>query len=379
MRVMMAERAYPLGVGVLSVALTRSEHYSLDELLTVAQRRNPKRPFLFVSKVLGRHIPVRPQTHRQMLERLAALIPDRLPSPLLVIGMAETAVGLGAGIHQQLQQRYPSAAYISSTRHPVVDGELFCEFREEHSHATKHLIHVPNIADGRRQLQATRTLVLVDDEATTGQTFANLVAALRAAGLPDLEQVVLVTMTDWSADGAHHLTTQRLPAAIRCLSLSLSQGQWSWQQADSAPVVEMPQVDISSAGSVAILPQRRSCRSGYIDACEPLSMPAVTAGERILVLGSGEFVWQPFLLAEALEQQGGDVHFSATTRSPIAIGAGISQALAFSDNYGLGIPMFAYNLVAEHYDRVILCSETAASSWDSRLIRALPPLEVVTV
>ncbi len=57
---MVAERTYRLGVGMLSVSVTRSEHYTIDELLTVAQRRNPKRPFLFVSKVLGRHIPVRP-------------------------------------------------------------------------------------------------------------------------------------------------------------------------------------------------------------------------------------------------------------------------------------------------------------------------------
>lgn len=376
---MVAERAFKLGVGMLSVSVTRSDHYAFDDLLTVAQRRNPKRPFLFVSKVLGRHIPVRPAHHRGMLERLATQIPSGLPEPLLVMGMAETAVGLGAGIHQELQRRYPSAVYLSSTRHPVVNGTLFCEFLEEHSHATRHLIHVPQFDGGRERLLSTQTLVLVDDEATTGKTFANLVTAIREAGLTQLKEIVLVTMTDWSANGAHALTVQRLPAGIGCQSVSLSQGQWSWQPDSDATTIEMPKVDVSCAGSVAILPQRRSCRAGYVEPCEPLKAPSVAPGQRILVLGSGEFVWQPFLLAEALERKGCDVHFSATTRSPIAVGAGIEQALAFSDNYGLQIPMFAYNVVADHYDRVILCSETAASSWDPRLMRALPHLEIVTV
>lgn len=375
---MVAERTYRLGVGMLSVSVTRSEHYTIDELLTVAQRRNPKRPFLFVSKVLGRHIPVRPATHRAMLDTLAAKIPDGLPMPMLVMGMAETAVGLGAGIHQQLQQRYPGAVYLSSTRHPVVDGTLFCEFLEEHSHATRHLIHIPQITGGREQLLNTQTLVLVDDEATTGKTFANLVTAIRAAGLTQLKEIVLVTMTDWSANGAHDLTVQRLPAEIGCQSVSLSQGQWSWQPAADAATLEMPQVDVSRAGSVTILPQPRSCRAGYIDPCEPLPEPTVAPGERILVMGSGEFVWQPFLLAEALERQGCNVQFSATTRSPIAVGAGIEHALAFQDNYGLSIQMYAYNVVPDYYDRIILCSETAASSWDTRLRNALPHLEILT-
>lgn len=34
--------------------------YPLSDLFDIAERRNPKRVFLFVSKVLGRHIPVSP-------------------------------------------------------------------------------------------------------------------------------------------------------------------------------------------------------------------------------------------------------------------------------------------------------------------------------
>ena len=45
-----------------------------------------------------------------------------------------------------------------------------------------------------------RTLVLIDDEATTGNTFINLLQALRDAGLDKVTRVVTVTLTDWSGN-----------------------------------------------------------------------------------------------------------------------------------------------------------------------------------
>ena len=77
--------------------------YAPAELFGFAQRRNPKRAFLFVSKVLGRHIPVSPAVMRAATDALAARIPADLPGPVVVIGMAETAIALGAGVHQAYQ------------------------------------------------------------------------------------------------------------------------------------------------------------------------------------------------------------------------------------------------------------------------------------
>ncbi|MFP5303740.1 TRSP domain-containing protein, partial [Cobetia sp. SIMBA_158] len=60
----------------------------------------------------------------------------------------------------------------------------------------------------------------------------------------------------------------------------------------------------------------------------------IQPGEKVIVVGTGEFVWRPFLLAERLERSGADVRFGSTTRSPIALGHAIEHALSFSDNYG---------------------------------------------
>ncbi len=215
---------------------------SLDDLFDIAERRNPKRAFLFVSKVLGRHIPVPPSVMRQAYRQLASQFPATLTGPVLFIGMAETAVGLGAGVFDEVRHQHRESVYLTSTRHPV-DGTLLCEFKEEHSHATDHLIYLPDDEEKRRRVTNARTLVLIDDEATTGNTFINLLSALRNTGkLQHIEQVIAVTLTDWSSNALSERTS--LPVT----SVSLVSGQWGWTPLPDAPVPDMPKVNVTSRG-----------------------------------------------------------------------------------------------------------------------------------
>jgi hypothetical protein len=98
---------------------------------------------------------------------------------------------------------------------------------------------------------------------------------------------------------------------------------------------------------------------------------AFRPGERVLVLGTGEFAYLPFKLAERLEAEGADVVCQATTRSPILISHDIETALSFADNYEDGIPNFLYNVRAGQYDRVAICYETPARTVQSDLVAAL--------
>ncbi len=50
-----------------------------------------------------------------------------------------------------------------------------------------------------------KTLVLVDDEASTGKTFGNLYSALPEVLKKNITRIVLVTLTDWSAGAAERL------------------------------------------------------------------------------------------------------------------------------------------------------------------------------
>lgn len=336
-----------------------------EELFGFAERRNPKRAFLFVSKVLGRHVPVRPSKMQATYTQLAAQIPPDLPSPVVVLGMAETAVGLGAGVHRAYQQLGKEAIYLVSTRHPT-GTEVFAHFEEEHSHASAHLIHWPQDPVIKAQLLAARSLVLVDDEASTGNTFINLVKALKTAGLTALEEIVTVTLTDWSKDAVQQQLTEKVS------SLALLTGEYRFIENPAAPLPTMPNVSTIGAGNWPINLAKDWGRLGISEHKNTLKLanpPA--AGDKVLVVGTNEYVWRPFLLAEQLEQGGADVYFSSTSRSPISLGHTIQTALTFKDNYGLGIDNFLYNVESDKYDRIIICAETGLNSVDEQLVTAL--------
>ena len=355
--------------GVLSLQPNDNSHWKWQDLLGFAERINPKRAFLFVSKVLGRHIPVSPSIMRHAFTDLAKLVPDDLPEPVLVIGMAETAVGLGAGVHQVLQQRYPEAIYVTTTRHPVHGAPLLARFLEEHSHAQDQLLYGSPDAELQQQILNSKSIVLVDDEASTGKTFVNLIHALQQAGLNQISHVVTATLADWSS-GIHI-------ADLNCQSVALMTGKWQWRDAEHPIQINMPKVDTVAFGAFATLAEPTWGRLPIQDSGAHIRL-AVQPDERILVLGSGEYVWSSFLLAEYLQQQGADVKFSAITRSPIAVGHAIQSALAFSDNYGLGIQNFVYNINPQDYDRVLITVETATHSVAKSLLEALPNAEVIS-
>ncbi|MFC6381636.1 phosphoribosyltransferase domain-containing protein [Psychrobacter glacincola] len=372
--------------------------YQLEDLLDFAQRINPKRAFLFVSKVLGRHIPVAPSTMRNAFTDLANLVPEELPEPILVIGMAETAVGLSAGVHQALQTRYPHALLLNSTRHAQHDDDsinsLLTTFSEDHSHASQHLIYQSADKVMQEQLLASKTLIMVDDEASTGNTCVNVVTALRNAGLSQLEQVHLTTLVDWSLDqhqanvDADDTIAKRLPN-IEFYRHHLLSGAWTWTDAPNPKPIIMPSVDTTEAGSQALGNTGNWGRFPTLDSTDGFNHYLASfqtlftyfngqtqfdkeqLPTRILVLGSNEFVWLPFLLAEWLEQNTkvhNDRHtikFSALTRSPIALGGGITTMLSFNDNYGLGMTNFAYNVEPSDWDLIVLCVETSADSVDA--------------
>lgn len=355
--------------GVLSLQPNDNSHWKWQDLLGFAERINPKRAFLFVSKVLGRHIPVSPHIMRHAFTDLAKLVPGDLPEPVLVIGMAETAVGLGAGVHQVLQQCYPEAIYVTTTRHPVHGAPLLARFLEEHSHAQDQLLYGSPDAELQQQILSSKSIVLVDDEASTGKTFVNLIHALQQAGLNQISHVVTATLADWSS-GIHI-------ADLNCQSVALMTGKWQWRDAEHPIQINMPKVDTVAFGAFATLAEPTWGRLPIQDSGAHIRL-AVQPDERILVLGSGEYVWSSFLLAEYLQQQGADVKFSAITRSPIAVGHAIQSALAFADNYGLGIQNFVYNINPQHYDRVLITVETATHSVAKSLLEALPNAEVIS-
>lgn len=339
-----------------------------EAMFGFAERINPKRSFLFVSKVLGRHIPVAPKLMAETFELLAGQIDAGLPGPVLFIGMAETAIGLAAGVHLEYSRvtDRDDVVFLCTTRHDL-GSEKLCEFSEDHSHATQHLVHLPSDPALQTLVKNARSLVLIDDEASTGNTFANLYNALPTEITSNIEFIKLVTLTDWSNGAAE----EKLGGNIE--SISIVQGRYTWSPDANAPVPSVPKPEIVGR-SVVFTPDEKEDwgRLGVVSHSNILPQP----NERdligtILVLGTGEHVWQPYRLALSLEESGHTVSYASITRSPISVGHVIADKTMFTDNYGLGVANYCYNLDHKGYGTIILCVESPLSYVDPVLFARL--------
>ena len=197
-----------------------------EALFGIAARKNKKRGFLFVSKVLGKHIPVHPQIPRigghilahlfmmeiekrglQGTDILAKALSNKdfipeavsiiestrieLDEPTLFIGFGETATGLGHAMYSAFSK---GTGFIHTTRDFIKELNSAFNFQEEHSHAVLHLCY----ALEKGFFDKFSRVVLVDDEITTGKTALNLIRALNSK-YPG-KKYVIASLLDWRTE-----------------------------------------------------------------------------------------------------------------------------------------------------------------------------------
>lgn len=330
----------------------------LEELCGFAARRSHKRGFLIVSKVLGKHIPVDPQRMEQTHRRLAELLSEaEVPGPVVLIALAETATALGQGVFEQFLRHTgrDDVLFLHTTRYRLRLPLAFT-FEESHSHATEHLLYRPVVDEDAKLFAAARSLILVDDEISSGRTLVNLARAYRRLN-PELKSVHLVCLTDWM--GAARRAEIAAELQIQVVFHRLLHGSLRFEPAAYFDPGPIPNVVGGGDFKDALLP-RTGGRQGLRRPLELdlSSVDAPWAGRR-LVLGTGEFSYPPYLLALRLRQQGSEVHYQSTTRSPILLGGDIRHVVEFTDNYGDEMPNYVYNLNPAEYDGITVCYETA--------------------
>lgn len=350
-----------------------SFHFRLDredlpfpEICDVAVRDNARRRFLFVSRVLGRHLPVRPADIRGIATRLAEKVAARTGGePTAFIGMAETATTLGQAVFREWRRAGRKGVYIESTRRQT-GGQIAFRFSESHSHATAHLIHQPAPDDDPNEwLSRARHVAIIDDEATTCSTAVGLAGALSAWRPERPFLASLAVILRW---------TPELEAPVGLAGVdSIAEGSFQFTAKEDFPPAPPPSHAVDSQ-----VMARRGARHGILDS---ESIPdywnsAVRPGERILVVGNGEHGFRPLVLAEALEDHGAMAWVQATTRSPILMGGAIGHVRQFSALSGEGHAEYLYNVPEDHpYDRVILCTEDVPPPENHPIWR-IPALEV---
>jgi len=345
-------RVFPIPGGRLGVT-TRREQLPLERLLGFAARENPKRPFLFVSRVLGRHLPVRPSEMRASYRMLAEPL-HHLPGPVWVMGMAETATGLGLGVADSLASdaRRDDVFAQHTTRFDGNQPPLLT-FSESHSHAPTHLVQQPAPAL-RAAFYGARSLVIVDDEVSTGRSVSALVRGL-LAHMPHVQTLAFVNLVDWleseqRARLGHELADCVGSRALTVLWHSLLEGAFTFtDDGQSDGPRELPVNVVARVAALGVrddlgrsglrMPVRGRIDLNALNATGGLPSVAEPVG----VIGTGECAFEPFLLAETLERAGYTVHLQCLSRSPALLGGAIAATLDCPDPYGEGVGYYLHN------------------------------------
>ncbi|MCL6460047.1 MAG: phosphoribosyltransferase family protein [Gorillibacterium sp.] len=388
----------------------------------MAARVNKKRAFLFVSKVLGKHIPVNPyvsllsgaalslllfrelsgdneQTAELLFETLNGLTRAKdakkvyhkiqksrlaLPEPAKFIGFAETATALG---HSMYNVFASGCTYIHTTRELIPSMTSLINFDEEHSHAVSHRCY----AIDEDVMAGEETIVLVDDEITTGNTALNIIKDIQAKY--PRKCYIVASLLDWrTTEDVQRYTELEQQLGITIKSLSLIKGTI---EVKGKPIPSVPQERSSSVSDIPVtkfiylsnlfeLSSRESLNSeGYINSSPyivgtgrfgihqidnrktDLSVSAAAKklvgyreGATVLCLGTGEFMYIPMRIAA---EMGECVSYHSTTRSPIhsayetnyAIRHGVSYPSPDQD----GLANFVYNISLGQYEDLFLFLE----------------------
>lgn len=321
-----------LNTGRLEVQVKPSS-YSISGLLEFASRENPKRGFLFLSKVLGKYIPCLPSEMRQSYINLSKLI--TIKGNCLVLGVAETATGLGSGVADVLSSNNSEHnVYYAQTTRFDCDEPIAFDIFESHSHAPQHLVY--DISQNI-DINTITEVVLVDDEISTGKTLNQLTQGM-SRYLPNLKRVHWATLVDWMPKKTETIFVD-MNDNVEMQFHGLLKGEFNFSKTNNN-VIKFPNTTASNL-SKAVCRTDIGRKGVTIDMLKVYAFFSPDGKELVpeelsksikyVVIGTGEFIYQPFLFAEAMEDEGIDVLFESTGRSPIIQGGSISSKLTFYD------------------------------------------------
>ncbi|MBQ9949008.1 MAG: phosphoribosyltransferase domain-containing protein [Oscillospiraceae bacterium] len=337
--------------------------YTEKDILRIAKRHNnPKRTYLLVDPLQGKHIAVSPTAALEMMHTLGRKLHDKYPAARLVIGFAETATAIAAAAAEELH----GCRYIHTTREDI-PSEKWLFFSEEHSHASEQKLCLGKLSE---YAENTDTVILIDDEISTGKTLINIVERLRSVKGVENKQIVAASIISRISDE----NLARLEAAgiiSECL-LKLPEEDYTSAvekydvhgaqraSAGDSPAKTMsvqlpdPRIGVDTAEYAA------KCSDISAELCDKLS-DILSEGDRILVLGTEECMYPALMLGKTLEDSGryAKVMSHSTTRSPIGICTDedypITEGYMIRSFYEDGRKTYIYNI--GEYDAAVVLTD----------------------
>lgn len=329
----------------------------LKKLVGFGSRINKKRGFLFVSKVLGKHLPTKPSIMKKTYNDLAKIIPYS-DEYTLFIGFAETATALGQGVFEEANLK--NSFYIHSTRYKT-SKKIFLTFFEEHCHAPSHIFYEPIDEDLQKQLLKVTRIILVDDEVSTGNTANNIIKKLNQK-LPNVSKYYLLTILNWANNKFD---------SFEYLSLYQNSFTFNHEKDFIEEKVISETENISDLDKIIPYNFGRYGTKKINISFKKYVNINILKDKKILVLGTSEFMYIPYLFAKYLEENYINTYFQATTRSPVNIDKDISSKISFKDNYFESIDNFLYNVTDREYDKIFICYETTSTPNNFKLKECL--------
>ncbi len=402
---------------------------SIDDLFIMAARVNKKRGFLFVSKLLGKHLPLLPLQSlltsgllaieyfeqitgesvkekdtiikgcfsedpleiQEAYDLLTGLKLDLKNAPL-IIGFAETATSLGHAFFDCVEH----GAYIHTTREEMLGHDPVLNFKEEHSHAVNQFCYIDE-----HYINNKKPIVLVDDEMTTGKTSLNIIRNIHSR-FPR-EHYSVVSILDWRSneDRQQFLQMEReLGIKIHTVSLmsgnilfsgeTIEEAEYDYQPKhrgtellvetfNLAPIFTPTQY-VNGKDDIPYIKETgrfglSSDHKGDVDAsCGEAAdyLKRNRKGNKTLCLGTGELMYLPMKIAS---QMGEGVLYHSTTRSPIlpkqVPDYAIQNGFSFLNPEDDAVLHYVYNIPRDVYDEMFIFFEKDVSEESLKEIKQL--------
>lgn len=343
--------------GKLSLYIKKNKQL-LSKYFIFASRNNKKRGYYFLSKILGKNFPTTPSKLLAIHEKLAKLIDIEKNEIIQVIGFAEAATGLGFGVFEALLRMkiVNEIIYTHSTRHKSNDKIL--TFEESHSHAPYHQINYPSCEKYKKIQNIATSLVLVDDEISTGNTYKNFIIEY-IKKFPKIKKIIIITLIDLSDGKAKDFLIQNCNISVDVKSII--SGSFIFENNNSNYFKNINELTYSETQNFTHLNHNIWTNKKLVidqQNIEFIIKKYHLAKKTILILGTGEFMHPCFILGLKLELLGFNVKLQSITRSPILLGDGVQEKIQLPSLYQENIEYFIYNLNREKYSTVFICYDT---------------------
>ena len=347
-----------------------SKSYTEADLLRIAKRQNnKKRSYLLVNPLQAKHMPVSPKEALSMMSALGSRLARKYPNTKLLIAFAETATAIGAIAAKYLGN---DCIYLTTTRENYPEMN-WIDFLEEHSHATEQRLCSNHLAEW---ISHTESVILLDDELSTGKTLRNMITQLRSE-FPELggKQIVAASILNRLTDENEQLMTSE--GVLTEYLLKLSPNDFASKLPEETFEGENPPYGEETPPPCSLLlpnsipnPRFGIMIKSYDEQCDRWSRyiiqeleAEIATSKRILVLGTEECMFPAIRLGEEIENSYPDIRVlcHATTRSPIGIsheaGYPITSGNRLTSLYDESRTTYIYNLA--QYDLVLVLTDAA--------------------